>query len=141
MLGPSIEVHDFYVCLATEGVQQSHSASAVSLITSSMPNLLLTRARPSSNCSLFYSVRRDWEKPHSIGVELNAHHRQNCLQPRLQTASLSSTLLMYRWLLVPVVRSTNYHEKENKPRIQRRTEFLSASNAPLISTRTRPRQH
>ena len=44
---PSIQVHALLVHLATEWVQPSHSASAASLITSSLPNLLLTHARPS----------------------------------------------------------------------------------------------
>ena len=37
LFGPSIQVHALLVCLATEWVQQSHSASAASLITSSVP--------------------------------------------------------------------------------------------------------
>ena len=52
MVGPSIQVQTLLVCLATEWVQQSRSASAASLIPSSVPNLLLTHARPSPNCSL-----------------------------------------------------------------------------------------
>ena len=71
------------MCLATEGVQQSHSTSATSLITSSVPNLLLTHACPSPNF-----LPRDWEKLHIVGVRL---------QPRPQTTSLSSTLLLCRW--------------------------------------------
>ena len=45
--GPSVQVHGLLVCLATEWIQQSHYASAASLITSSAPNLLLTHAGPS----------------------------------------------------------------------------------------------
>ena len=76
LFGPSLEVHALLVCLAIEWVQQSHSASAASLITSSVPNLLLAHARPSPICSISAAVPRDWEKLHSIGVELKAHHRQ-----------------------------------------------------------------
>ena len=79
LFGPSIQVHALLVCLATEWVQQSHSASAASLITSSVPNLLLTYARPSPICSLSAAVPRGWEKLHSIGVELKAHHHQRRL--------------------------------------------------------------
>ena len=75
----SIQVHALLVCLTTEWVQQSHSASAASLITSSVPNLLLTYARPSPNCSLSAGVPRDWEKLYSIGIELIAYHRQRRL--------------------------------------------------------------
>ena len=46
---------------------------------------------------------RDWEKLHSIGVELKAHHRQCRLQSTPQAASLSSTLLLCRWFCVLVV--------------------------------------
>ena len=58
-VAPSIQVHVLLVRLATEWVQQSHSASAESLITSSLPNLLLTHARPSPLCSLSAAVPRD----------------------------------------------------------------------------------
>ena len=94
-------VHALRVCLAIEGVQQSHPASAASLITSSVPNLSLTHTSPSSNCSFSVVVYRGWEKLRSIGVELKAHHRQQRrLQPRPQAASLSSTLLLSGRLLV-----------------------------------------
>ena len=79
MFGLSIQVHAFLVCLATEWVQQFHSASAASLITSRVPNLLFTHARPSPICSLSAAVPRDWEKLRSIGIELKAHHRQRRL--------------------------------------------------------------
>ena len=98
MFGPSISVHALRVCLATEGVQYFHSASAASLITSNVPNPFFTHARPCPICSLSAAVPRDQEKLDSIGVELKANHRQHRLQPRPQAASLSSALLMCRWL-------------------------------------------
>ena len=103
MFGPSIYVHALRVCLATEGVQQSHSASAASLITSSVPNLLPAHARPSPNCPLSVAVPRDWEKLHSIGVKIKAHHRQRRLRPGPQAASLSSTLLLCRWWVASMI--------------------------------------
>ena len=91
------------VCLATERVQHSHSASAAALIPFSLPNMLLTRARPSPKCSLSTTVPRIWESLHIIEVELLVLHRQRRLQSRPQAASLFSTLLLCRWLLVSVV--------------------------------------
>ena len=82
------------MCLATERVQQYHSASAEALLTSSVPNLLLAHAHPSLNCSISAAVPHNWEKLQSMGVELKAHHRQRLLQPRPQAASLSSALML-----------------------------------------------
>ena len=103
MFCSSIQVHSLLVCLATEWVQQFHSASTASLITSTVPNVLLTHVRPSPNRSLSAALPRDWEKLHRTGVELKAHHRQRRLLPRSQAASLSLTLLLCWWLLVSVV--------------------------------------
>ena len=58
------------VCLAIERVQQFHSASAAALIPFSVPNMLLTRASPSPNCSLSTVVPRIWENLYIIEVEL-----------------------------------------------------------------------
>ena len=91
------------VCLATERVQQSHSAPAAALIPFSVPNMLLARTHPSPNCSLSTAMPRIWERLHIIEVELPILHRQRRLQSRPQAASLISTLLLCRGLLVSVV--------------------------------------
>ena len=63
-------MHALRVYPATEWVQQSHSASAASLITSSVPDRLLTHARPSPICSLSAAVPRDWDNPIASGLSL-----------------------------------------------------------------------